>query len=61
MAREHYSAGKLEGEALAWYPDGILSQKENWSDDLLQDSAWYYHPNGKIHRKIYLMENRTFI
>lgn len=51
MARERYSLGVLQGEAVSYFPEGQLMQKENWIDDVLQDSAFYYHPNGKLHRK----------
>lgn len=46
-----YKAGMLDGKAENFYPDGRLASIENWKEDLQEDTAWYYHPNGVLHRK----------
>lgn len=51
MARETYVDGLLEGKAETYYPNGKLASVEFWKDDLQEDSAWYFHSNGSLHRK----------
>lgn len=51
MATETYRKGELNGLSTGYFPDGKVSTRENWKDDLQEDSAWYYHPNGQLHRK----------
>jgi antitoxin component YwqK of YwqJK toxin-antitoxin module len=51
MALETYSAGLLNGIAVSYSPGGIRLLQENWVLGSLEDSAYYNHSSGGLHRK----------
>jgi antitoxin component YwqK of YwqJK toxin-antitoxin module len=46
----NFDQGMLHGVSSIFYPTEIQG-KEIWKTRQLQDSAWYYHPSGSLHRK----------
>lgn len=43
-----YKDGKRIGELKEYYKNGNLKVRQNYKNDTLNDSAFYYHENGKL-------------
>jgi antitoxin component YwqK of YwqJK toxin-antitoxin module len=52
MTKEHYKAGKLDGQKVTYYPNGNVTEEINYSNGLKDGPNNYYAPNGILLKKL---------